>query len=165
MSLSRTIARPMLASVFFVGATNALKHSGAMAEKAKPVTDRVGPIVRKAVPVLPQDPEALVKVNAGVQIAAALGLATGRAPRLCSAVLAASLVPTTAAGHTFWAADDQATAQQQRLHFAKNLSILGGLVIAAGDTDGKPGVAWRTRHLAKDAKREARLVTARSPLG
>ena len=165
MSLSRTIARPMLASVFFVGAANALKNSSALAAKAQPVTDRVGPIARKAVPVLPQDPEALVKVNAGVQIAAALGLATGRAPRLCSAVLAASLVPNTAAGHAFWAADDQATAQQQRLHFAKNLSILGGLVIAAGDTDGKPGVAWRTRHLAKDAKREARLVAARSPLG
>lgn len=165
MSLSRTIARPMLASVFFVGAANALKNSGALAAKAQPVTDRVGPIARKAVPMLPQDPEALVKVNAGVQIVAALGLATGRAPRVCSTILAASLVPTTAAGHDFWAADDKATAQQQRLHFAKNLSILGGLVIAAGDTDGKPGVAWRTRHLAKDAKREARLVAARSPLG
>lgn len=165
MSLSRTIARPMLASVFFVGAANALENSGALAAKAQPVTDRLGPIVRKAVPALPQDPEALVKVNAGVQIVAALGLATGRAPRLCSAVLAASLVPTTAAGHAFWAADDQATPQQQRLHVAKTLSILGGLVIAAGDTDGKPGVAWRTRHLAKDAKREARLVAARPPLG
>ena len=55
MSLSRTIARPMLASVFLVGATNALKNSGALAAKAQPVTDRVGPIARKALPVLPQD--------------------------------------------------------------------------------------------------------------
>ena len=46
MSLSRTIARPMLASVFLVGATNALKNSSALAAKAQPVTDRVGPIAR-----------------------------------------------------------------------------------------------------------------------
>ena len=74
-------------------------------------------------------------------------------------------MPTTVAGHRFWEADDDASAQQQRLHFAKNLSLLGGLVIAAGDTDGKPGVAWRTRHLARtakrEAKREAKLVSAR----
>ena len=165
MSLSRRIARPMLASVFFVGAANALRNSSALAPKAQPVTEKVAPVARKAVPVLPQDPEALVKINAGVQIVAALGLSTGRAPRICAAVLAASLVPTTVAGHPFWNVDDPASAQQQRLHFFKNLSTLGGLLIAAGDTDGKPGVAWRTRHLAKDAKREARLVAARSPLG
>ncbi|MDP2774081.1 MAG: hypothetical protein Q8O61_11055, partial [Nocardioides sp.] len=42
------------------------------------------------------------------------------------------------------------------LHFFKNISVLGGLVIAAGDTDGKPGVAWRARRVAKDARREAK---------
>lgn len=164
MSLSRRIARPMLASVFFVEATIALRNSGAAAERARPVTDKVAPLAQKAVPVLPQDPEALVKVNAVVQLVAALGLATGRAPRTCAAVLATSLVPTTIAGHPFWNADP-ATSQQQRLHFFKNVSTLGGLLIAAGDTDGKPGVAWRTRHLAKDARREAKRVAARSPLG
>ena len=165
MSISRTIARPLLASTFFIGATAALKNSQAMAEKAEPVTDRVTPLLRKTVPALPQDPQTLVRLNAGVQLVAALGLSTGRAPRTCAAVLATSLLPTTVAGHRFWEADDDATAQQQRLHFAKNLSLLGGLLIAAGDTDGKPGVAWRTRHLARDARREARLVAARSPLG
>ncbi|MEC9052971.1 MAG: DoxX family membrane protein [Actinomycetota bacterium] len=165
MSISRTIARPLLASTFFIGATNALKHSDAMAQKAESVTDKLVPVLQKAVPALPQDPQTLVRINAGVQLTAALGLATGRAPRTCATVLAASLVPTTVAGHRFWEADDDASAQQQRLHFAKNLSLLGGLVIAAGDTDGKPGVAWRTRHLARTAKREARreakLVSAR----
>lgn len=154
----------MLASVFFVGATNALRNTGTAAEKARPVTDKVAPLAQKAVPALPQDPEALVRINAGVQLVAAAGLATGRAPRTCAAVLAASLVPTTIAGHPFWKADP-ASAQQQRLHFFKNVSTLGGLLIAAGDTDGKPGVAWRTRHLAKDARREAKLVAARSPIG
>ena len=50
--------------------------------------------------------------------------------------------------------------------------MVGGLIIAAGDTDGKPGVAWRARHgvtdarreakrLAHDARREAKLARAR----
>jgi hypothetical protein len=34
--------------------------------------------------------------------------------------------------------------------------MMGGLLISAVDTGGKPGVAWRARHAAKDARREAR---------
>ena len=29
-------------------------------------------------------------------------------------------------------------------------------MIASGDTEGQPGVLWRTRRAAKDARREAR---------
>ncbi|WKN47376.1 DoxX family membrane protein [Nocardioides sp. Arc9.136] len=165
MSLSRLVARPMLASVFVVGAANALKNSGALAAKAEPVTDTLVGTIKKAVPQapLPDDPQTLVRINAAVQIAAAAALATGRAPRTSAAVLAASLAPTTLAGHRFWEADDQATKTQQQLHFFKNLSVLGGLLIAAGDTEGRPGVAWRARRVAKDARREARhlAVSAR----
>ncbi len=105
---------------------------------------------------MPEDPATLVRINAAVQIAAGLSLATGRAPRISSAVLAASLIPTTVAGHRFWEVSDPAQRTQQLLHFFKNVSMLGGLIIAAGDTDGKPGVAWRTRRVAKDARREAK---------
>jgi uncharacterized membrane protein YphA (DoxX/SURF4 family) len=151
----------MLASAFVVGASHALRNTSAPAEKAEPVTAKLVPVIKRAGVPVPEDPETLVKINAGVQIAAALALATGRAPRLSAAVLAASLAPTTLAGHRFWEADDKATRTQQQLHFFKNVSLLGGLVIAAGDTDGKPGVAWRTRHAAKDARREARLLKAK----
>ncbi|MEP9361584.1 DoxX family protein [Nocardioides sp. CN2-186] len=172
MTVSRLIARPMLASIFVVGAATALKNSSGTAAKADPVTSRLVPLAKKAGIPLPEDPETLVKINAGVQIAAGLALATGRAPRLSAAVLAASLIPTTAAGHRFWEHEDDATRTQQRLHFFKNVSLVGGLIIAAGDTEGKPGVAWRARHgvrdarreakrLAHDARREARLARAR----
>jgi uncharacterized membrane protein YphA (DoxX/SURF4 family) len=159
MSLSRMVARPMLASVFVVGGVNALRNAPKMAAKAEPVTDKLGPLARKAVPQLPQDPVTLVRINAAVQIGSALALATGRAPRLSAAVLGASLVPTTVAGHRFWEADDETQRTQQMLHFFKNVSLVGGLVIAAGDTDGSPGVAWRVGRAAKDARREARHLT------
>ncbi len=158
MSLSRLIARPLLAATFVVGGVNALRNAPSLAAKAAPVTDRLVPLAQKAAPrvPLPKDPETMVRINAGVQIAAALSLATGRAPRLSSAVLAATLVPTTVAGHRFWEIDDKAQRTQQQLHFFKNVSLVGGLVIAAGDTDGRPGVAWQARRAAKDARREAR---------
>jgi hypothetical protein len=41
-------------------------------------------------------------------------------------------------------------------HFFKNLSMLGGLVLASVDTEGKPGVAWRASHAVGTAKREAK---------
>jgi len=158
MTLSRTIARPMLASMFVVGGVNALRNAPALAGKAGPITEKTVPLIRKAVPQLPipEDPVALVRVNAAIQLGAAAALATGRAPRLSAIVLAASLVPTTAAGHRFWEFDDKQARTQQQLHFFKNVSMLGGLIIAAGDTDGKPGVAWRARRAARDARREAR---------
>lgn len=174
MTVSRLIARPMLASMFVVGGVNALKNAPALAAKAAPVTDKVVPLAHRAAPALPipEDPATLVRINAAVQIAAALALATGRAPRLASLTLAATLVPTTAAGHRFWAESDPAQKNNQRVHFFKNVSMLGGLLIAAGDTDGKPGVAWRTKratrdlrrgahHLSTSARREAKLVAAR----
>lgn len=154
MSISRTLARPLLASIFVVGPIGTLRNSSGAAKKAEPVTDPLVRLAQRAGIPLPQDPEKLVKLNAGVQLAAGLCLATGRFPRISAAVLATSLVPTTVAGHDFWNESDPALRQQQKLQLAKNLSLLGGLIIAAGDTDGKPGVAWLAKHTVGDAKRE-----------
>lgn len=152
MSLSRLVARPMLASIFVVGAAAALKNTSGTAQKADPVTSRLVPLAQKAGIPLPSDPETLVKLNAGVQIGAGIALATGRFPRLSSAVLAASLVPTTAAGHRYWEVEDPAQRAQQRLHFFKNVSLIGGLMIASTDREGKPALTWRAKRAARDAK-------------
>jgi uncharacterized membrane protein YphA (DoxX/SURF4 family) len=89
-------------------------------------------------------------------VLAGLALATGRFPRISSLVLAASLVPTTYAGHAFWEEKDKAAMKAQRIQFFKNISMLGGLLLAGVDTAGKPGVAWRARHTAHDVRRETR---------
>lgn len=173
MTITRLIARPLLASTFVVGGINALKNAEASASRAKPVTDKMVPLAQKAAPgvPIPTDGATLVRINAVAQITAAAALATGRAPRLASTVLAASLVPTTLAGHRFWEESEPTAKTQQKLHFFKNASMLGGLLIASVDTEGQPGVAWRarraasdvrreTRQLAKDARREAKLAKA-----
>ena len=173
MTLSRLVARPLLSAIFVAGPVNALRNTEGHAEKAKKITDRIVPVAeqvggRVGVPV-PHDPAMWVRINAGVQLAAALALATGKAPRISSAVLAGSLVPTTLAGHRFWEETDPAAKNAQRIQFLKNLSLLGGLLIAAGDTEGRPGVAWRARHAARSARRaarqETRLLRAKAHLG
>jgi uncharacterized membrane protein YphA (DoxX/SURF4 family) len=156
MAISRLFARPMLASMFGVGGLDSVRNASQKAGAAEPVTERLVPLLQRVVPQLPSDPATLVRVNGAVQVAAGLALATGRLPRLSSAVLAATLVPTTAAGHRFWEKQDPAERAAQRVHFFKNVSMLGGLVIASGDTEGQPGVLWRTRRAAKAARREAR---------
>jgi uncharacterized membrane protein YphA (DoxX/SURF4 family) len=156
MAVSRVFARPMLASMFLVGGYNAVRNPDKIAPRAAAVTDRLVPLLQKAVPMLPSDPATLTRMNGGLQLVAGATLAAGKAPRLSAAALALSLIPTTAAGHRFWEEQDPAVRSQQRIHFFKNVSMFGGLIIAAGDTEGQPGVAWRTRRVAKDARREAR---------
>ena len=175
MTVLRRVARPLLASIFISGGVDAVRNPGSKAIAAETVT----PQLTSAIPALEgKDTEQLVRINGGVQIGAGSLLAIGRFPRLSALALAASIIPTTAAGHRFWEKDDQMQRAQQRIHFLKNLSILGGLLIAAADTEGQPGLGWRTKHTAehagaaversrrkarraaKTAKREAKLTAA-----
>ena len=150
----------MIASMFVVGGVNALKNTDAMAIKAKKVTDRVIPLAQRALPAapIPTDAATLVRINAITQLGAAAALATGRSPRLASAVLAASLVPTTVSGHPFWEEGDPQVKSAQRVHFFKNVSMFGGLLLAAVDTEGKPGLAWRANHATQTARKESRRL-------
>lgn len=112
-----------------------------------PAAERVGvPIAARL--GLPTDPETLVKLNAGVQVGAGALLALGLFPRAAAATLAASLLPTTLAGHRFWEETEPAQREGQRLQFLKNASILGGLLTAAVDTGGRPSVFWSSRRVA-----------------
>src|SRR3954454_11690232 len=166
MTATRLIARPLLASTFVAGGVSALKNADSLAIKAKPVVDRIRPALEKAAPQvkLPDDTVMLVRINAATQIVAALALARGRAPRLSSTVLAASLLPTTVAGHQFWNENDPGAKANHKVHFFKNLSMLGGLILAAVDTEGRPGVAWRAKHAVKGPRREARRLAREAKL-
>ena len=126
----RSAGRALLAVPFVRGGWQTLAHPESRAELAAPTLDRI----RQAAPWLPDDQVLLVRANAAAQLAAGLALATGRAPRLAATVLAASLVPTTVAGHAFWKMDDPAQRSQHLTHVGKNLAMLGGLLLAAAGT-------------------------------
>jgi len=145
--LVRRIARPLLASIFVSGGINALRSVEGHADVASPVAEKTA----KALPLnLPSDPAQLVKIDAAVKVGAGTLLALNKLPRISSILLAGSLIPTTLAGHRFWEESDAGAREQQQIHFFKNLGLLGGLILAAVDTEGKPSVGWRARRAVHD---------------
>ncbi|HEY9243938.1 MAG TPA: DoxX family membrane protein [Streptosporangiaceae bacterium] len=124
----RPAARVLTGSTYILLGLDAVRAPGKRVELAGPVLSAI----RSRVP-LPEDDELLVRVNAGTQVAAGAMLALGLAPRLAAAVLAASLVPTTLAGHPYWTIEDPAQRAQQRIHFHKNVALIGGLLLAVLD--------------------------------
>jgi putative oxidoreductase len=155
MLVLRAIARPMLASIFIVQGWDTMRNPEKQAPRAEPVVRRMA----GRVPAVPDDAEQAVRLNGAIQVAAGTLLALGKFPRLSALALAATLVPTTAAGHRFWETDDKQERAQQRVHFLKNVSMLGGLLIAAADTAGEPSLAWRTRNAARSARRDVAVAT------
>jgi putative oxidoreductase len=76
----------------------------------------------------------LVRFSGWAMILGAIALHIPRLRRLAAVLLAIQLLPITYVGHRFW--EEEGAAQgQHKIHFFKNLSIVGGaLYIAfAGD--------------------------------
>lgn len=148
----RRIARPMLSSIFIFGGVNALRYAAAHKPAADPITKKL------AAPLgLPEDTELLVRINGAAMVGGGALLATGRFPRLASTLLAASLVPTTAT-HQFWNETDAEAKQNQQVQFFKNVSLFGGLLLAAVDTEGKPGLTYRAKLAGDSVSRSASSV-------
>lgn len=159
MPIARRVARPMLAAIFISGGLDALRHPAPPAAKAGGVATKIA----DALPVrLPEDPVKLVQIDAAVKIGAGLLLATGRSPRLAALALAASVVPTTIGGHRFWEFEDPQQRVNQRTHFLKNVGLLGGLILAVVDTEGRPSAAYRTRSASKRAGKKAKQKAKRA---
>ena len=155
----RRLSRPLLASTFIVGGYHALKEPGARPEMASKLLETARPYV-KGTPAeaIVDDPELAVRLNGAAMLAGGLLLATGKAPRVGALLLAGSIIPTTIAGHSFWDEKDPQAKQMQMMQFLKNASMLGGVLLAAEDTAGKPGLAYRAGMVADAAGRVAHDV-------
>jgi putative oxidoreductase len=152
----RRVARPMLAGIFIWGGVQALRSPEAHAEAVKPMLDQIQDKAGDKIPDrAPTDAVTLVKIDGAVKVVAGLLFATNRLPRLASLALTGSLVPTTLAAHQFWAEKDPGQRTQQLIHFLKNAGLLGGLLLAAADTEGKPSLGWRAKRAGKQLKSQA----------
>lgn len=125
----RFAGRAALGWVFVASGVDVLRYPDKPATTAGWLLDAT----RSAAPV-PVPPDVhLVRGNAAVQVAAGAALAIGYRARPAAAVLIGSLLPTTIGGHAFWRIDDPVQRKAQRTQFNKNLSLLGGLLLALGD--------------------------------
>ena len=165
MTLLRNVARPMLASMFVTGGVAAVRNPQALVPAAQPVADAILPMAKSAGVPMPQDTATLVRIEGAIHVGAGLMLATGRLPRLSALVLAATLVPTTVAGHAFWKAATPSVKADDMVHFFKNVSMVGGLLMATLDPDPhKKVLVLRAKDAAVEASgsvREAALNASR----
>lgn len=166
--LIRRLARPLLASYFIIDGVDRFSDSKAAAQDAEEIAEWLSQRTS-----LPNDPELIVKALAGASVAGGVLLAAGRMPRPASVLLATTLVPGTYIHQDFWAESDPVRKAQKKSNFLRNASLLGGVVIAAVDTEGRPSLRLRAtqgvtqtrreaRHAARLAKRDAKLVAAKA---
>jgi putative oxidoreductase len=139
----------MLASIFVIQGWHSFETPEQVAPLAEPV---VKPLVDR-IPGMPTEPEQVVRINGAIQAAAGAMLGLGVLPRLAALAIAGTLVPTTLAGHRYWDVKDPRERAMQRIQFLKNLTIMGGLLLAIADTGGNPSLAWRRRHVRKVVNR------------
>jgi uncharacterized membrane protein YphA (DoxX/SURF4 family) len=150
--LVRRIARPLLAASFINDGVDALRNPQAHVAGAAPLVEKVTETADKQLPVqLPKDAAQWVKIVGGVKVGAGALFALGRFPRLSALLLGATAVPTALAQHRFWEAGAGAEKANQTKHFLHWFGLLGGLLLAAVDTEGKPSVGYRARRAAHKA--------------
>jgi len=151
MPIVRRLARPLLAASFVSAGADAVRHPQERAEALRPVAARIAPALR-----LPQDPVVLTRVNGAVMVGAGALLALGRAPRLASLALVATLLPTAYSEHAFWQEKDPQARGTQRALLLRDAGLLGGALLALVDTEGRPGLSWRARRAAQQAEKASR---------
>jgi uncharacterized membrane protein YphA (DoxX/SURF4 family) len=148
--LIRRIARPLLSAAFIGQGVDSLLNPKQAAEAAAPAVDGLRTLPDPVGSRVPADPQTLAQINAAVQIGGGLLLATGRSPRVASAALALTVLPANVgAKNMFWNENDPQRKADKRKDFLTDLSLFGGLLIAAADTAGKPSLGWRGRRAAQ----------------
>lgn len=118
-SVIRALGRALLATPFIRLGWDAARSPGG----------RVDAAVAIGVP----KPEAAVRLNGATMVVSGGALALGILPRWAALILIGCLVPTTAAGHAFWKEDEPQKRTPQLIHFLKNVSMMGGLLVIAAD--------------------------------
>jgi uncharacterized membrane protein YphA (DoxX/SURF4 family) len=158
MSLVRLVARPLLATSFVASGIQRLRHADTTAAQLRPTLQRVGTMVPSAGPVTGNE-KLVARVMGATQLGAGLLLACGKFSRLAAFLL----VGTSALNALIeYQEADTATPEgrnHRRSRLLKNLSLIGGVLLAVVDTEGRPGLAWRAEQLAASTRKNAKSLS------
>lgn len=179
MTILRSLARPMLASVFVYDGIDAVVDSKAHASRFL----QVQPLLEKAgvPPVIADDANMLAKLTGGVTCLSGLGLAFGIAPRANALILTALNLPITLVNTVFTIKtyrntdmtaeefinedDSPETSLRRRNRNAvhtllQGASVAGGLLLAVFDREGRPSLSWRAQTAAQRVAKKADKITS-----
>ncbi len=124
--MTRALARPLLASWFVFGGVRAALEPQKGAEAARPVVE---PLLRDAGIDVPVD--TLVKAHGVATAATAAILALSKTPRMAGVALTGLAAVTVATATPFWRMEEGPEREEALEQFMKNLSLLGGAMLAA----------------------------------
>lgn len=158
MTLVRLVARPLIASSFVVSGVDRLRNAETSATQLRPTLDRVNKALPQTSSVTANE-KLVAQVLGATQVGAAALLAIGRFSRLSAALLAGTAVVNTMVD---FRSADSSTAEarkNRRNQLLKNLSLVGAVLLAAVDTNGRPGLVWRAEHFAAGAKTHAKAIS------
>ncbi len=165
--LTRRIARPLLAGWFVAEGVDAVRHPGPHVERMRDVWRRLAARSDLGDPPPTDTLHLLVKAHGGAMAAAGLLLALGKAPRTSACALALLTVPVAVMDAPVRSQGGQPTpatvaARSERgtRTLLRDLSLIGGAVIAGLDKEGSPSLGWRVRHARVD--RDAELTARRT---
>ncbi|MCL1922359.1 MAG: DoxX family protein [Propionibacteriaceae bacterium] len=151
MKFLRFIFRSLLASYFIADGLQALTSPERFVDDAQPLVSAVRSRGDKVLPPgihrkLPTSTQGFVRLHGIVQILGAFMMATGFFRRLGAMILAASYAPKVSV-----------VAQEKTPGIAlfRECALLGGVLIEAADSQGKPRRAW-VRDVHKQAAQQQR---------
>ncbi len=161
MSLLRFAARTMLASFFVVNGVKALRDPEPLVAATEPLAKQFLPLVEKTLPpqaaaYLPEDAKGLVRLSGIIQIVGGISLATGIGRRLGALALGVSMAPQLLATNPLGSSGNS----ENKDLFLRNLALTGGVLLAAGDTEGQPNLANRAKIKAEALGREVEHTKA-----
>ena len=157
MSIVRLAARPLLATSFVATGIDRLRHTDETAVSLRPLVQQTESVLPAAGTLAGQE-KLMARAIGAAQVGAGVLLGMGKFSRLAAAVLAGTTALNTVVDYR---AADSATPEARRTRrtqLLKNLSLIGAVLLAAVDTNGRPGLVWRAEHLAADARRNVRSI-------
>ncbi len=146
----RSLGRVLLATPFLRDGVDAARRPTSHLAAARPAADALTRLTGRPA-ASDQDLVKVVRAHGILTTVVALALATGKAPRTSALALALLTVPRLVAAQPFTA--NPAPREPRIKEFAQAAGLLGGALVAAADTQGRPSLAWRI-----DQAREARLA-------
>lgn len=166
--LSRRIARPLLAGWFVAEGVDALRRPGPHVERMREAWRRLAARTQLGDPPPTDTLRVLVKAHGGAMAGAGLLLALGKAPRTSACALALLTVPVAlmdapvrGQGHATPATLAAGSERTSRT-LLRDLSLIGGALIAGLDKEGAPSLGWRMAHArpGRDAELAARRTAS-----
>ena len=158
MSFVRFVCRSLLAGYFIADGTKAAIDPETQVDDAEPLTEKATELAYRYLPpeviqYLPSTTEGLVRLHGATQVVGAFMMATGLFRRLGAIIVAVCYLPKIImAGRRSW----------RSTTFLRELALLGGVLIEAGDTQGKPKNAWISAYHKQEAAQVRALAKEQS---